>query len=314
MDDTKRKRTGTRKTTMKVLEILKNHTSREHPISIVELVRRLQEDYEIHTSRDTVKEILADLVQYYPKPDKIRCQKSEKREEYTYHYYYETSQSDEIQHKIQVIQEVIRKNDQLRSREITLSFCFNGYGSDKQLHPAGRAYCDVVPLRICHAYGHPYLVCFFSQGVHPAHLRIDLMTQLHTKERKKAEDERRDFKKKEVLQGSQEEYLARHPYMFYERPGDITRHIMFYVEKIPYKPEASLTFLQDMFGNHWQVTEGTETDSGLTVTVQCLVGAAAQFVWQYMDRVRVLGPQDVKETIEKELREKLEHYFAESKT
>lgn len=42
MSDQKRARTGTRRTTMAVLEILKNSTSAGSPVSVVPLVKRLK--------------------------------------------------------------------------------------------------------------------------------------------------------------------------------------------------------------------------------------------------------------------------------
>ena len=42
MSDQKRARTGTRRTTMAVLEILKNSTSTGSPVSVVPLVKRLK--------------------------------------------------------------------------------------------------------------------------------------------------------------------------------------------------------------------------------------------------------------------------------
>ena len=64
MSDQKRTRTGTRRTTMAVLEILKNSTSAGSPVSVVQLVKRLKAEYAIDTSRDSVKAILDDLQEY----------------------------------------------------------------------------------------------------------------------------------------------------------------------------------------------------------------------------------------------------------
>ena len=72
----KRSRTGTRRTTLAVLDILKNSTSRSNPVSISELVKRLNAEYGIHTHRDSVKAILDDLKAYYPEPDQICCDQS----------------------------------------------------------------------------------------------------------------------------------------------------------------------------------------------------------------------------------------------
>lgn len=306
MEKEKRSRTGTRRTTLAVLEILKTDTRPDKPISIAELVKRLSNQYSIHTSRDSVKAILSDLMEFYPGPDEIRCQYSPKNDRYQYQYYYRTDIPIQLQENIQKIHETIRKNRGRGKTEHVLSFQFNGCGSDKALHP-NYTISGVLPRRVIAALGHYYLIGFFPQKHHPAHFRIDLMTDIQVHKQERAEDEQRDFQAGAVDMVSAEKYLATHPYMFYEGPENTPRWIRFLIKKIPGKPQSSLTFLRDIFGDNWEPTSGTETDEQIEVQVQCLPGAAVQFAWQYMDRVRVLEPEEVK----KQVRDLLQTYYEE---
>ncbi len=302
-------RIGTRKTTLAVLGILKDNTSPETPISINQIVQRLHTEYGIATSRDSVKDILSDLMDYYSGPDKIECTQAGKDGQYRYSFYYRAYQPNGCQENLKKIQKVIRKNKRRSATEQLLSFQFNGYGVDQTLHPAGKRYTGVLPLRLIQFGGHPYLVCFFQGRCIPAHLRADLMTGITVQECKKTLDDQRDFKSKEVISVPESEYLASHLYMYYESPGNAPRRIRLWVKKIPYKPDASLTFLQDIFGENWNPISRTETNDGVEIEVRCLPSAITQFVRQYMDRVKVLGPEEIKKQVENELRRDFEEYF-----
>ena len=70
-----------------------------------------------------------------------------------------------------------------------------------------------------------------------------------------------------------------------------------------------MTFLEDHFGRHWWAVEGSETEDAVEVRVECLPGAMAQFVRQYIDRVHVLEPKDVVEQVENALVAEYKAYF-----
>lgn len=308
MHKEKRKRTGTRRTTMAVLEILKTSTNMGNPISIAQLVKQLKQRYEIETSWDSVKAILEDLIKYYPGPDKIQCKQCENRRAYQKDYYYQTELPEALQENIQKIEQVIQNNKTHRVTEQVLSFQFNGYGSDKQLHSTGNPIEYVYPVRILWAYEHPYLVGFFTGRQDVAHFRIDLMRFIRAIEIPKQKDIQRNFR---INQIEAKDYKQQHLYMFYERPDERPKRIRLKVKKIPQKPNASLTFLQDTFGTHWQSISNTETDQALEVWVRCLPSAIAQFVQQYIDRVVVLEPKEVVEEVETTLKQNFEAYFKE---
>lgn len=293
MSEEKRSRTGTRRTTMAVLEILKTSTSLERPISMTQIVKRLD------------KAILDDLMEYYPGPDQIRCKESEKGKPYSFAYYYQTDLPEHIQKNIQAIEQVIHKNKNQGRKEYGIAFRFSGYGTDHQLHPTGKT-MEVCPIRILWAYGHPYLVGFFSGRLDAAHFRIDLMSNIRVTERTREEDPQRDFR---ICQVEEEDYQASHLYMFYEHQKERPKQIKLRVKKIPGKPEASMTFMEDHFGSCWRAVEGTETENAVEVWVRCLPGAMAQFVRQYIDRVHVLEPKDVVEQVENALMAEYRAYF-----
>lgn len=312
-------RVNARLTTLKVLEILEDQTSRERPISITGIKRSLHDRYALNPSRDTIKAILTDLVSEFPGPGRVICQESARLDfrtgentQYTFGYYYQAANADEAQDIREQIERIIQR-DKHSASETVLTFHFCGYGSDGRLHETGWNPSGVLPLRIMDAYGHPYLICLMDGSSTPFHLRLDLITDLCIQRRKKEKDAKRQFVENQV-NIPQEEYLASHLYMFYERDGDAPRWIRLRVEKLRGKPTASLTFLHDAFGENWRPVAETETDSGLDVEVRCLPSAMVQFVRQYMDRVRIVGPEEVKRWAEDELRKDFEQYFGQTQT
>lgn len=88
----------------------------------------------IDTSRDSVKAILDDLQEYCPGPDRIRYRRSGKARSYQFDSYYQTHLPETLQENIQKIEGTIRRNKNRLTTEWRISFRFNGYGSDKQLH------------------------------------------------------------------------------------------------------------------------------------------------------------------------------------
>ena len=164
---------------MAVLEILKTRTNSGRPISVARIVKQLNSEYDIATSRDSVKAILDDLMAYYPGPDQIRCKESEKGRPYCFDYYYQTRLPEYIQENIQTIELAIGRNKRQGSKESFLTFQFNGHGTDHQLHPTGKT-MELYPVRILWAYGHPYLVGFFAGREDAAHIRIDLMSSIRS--------------------------------------------------------------------------------------------------------------------------------------
>lgn len=292
-----------RETTLAVMKILID-TQNTGPISITEIVDRLAEKEEIITGRDTVKAILHDLQEHWPIDGEVKCEEKTKNngQTYTYSYFYQPPQSDPTQAVIQKINQIIQKNKNRVGYETTLSFWFNGYGSDKEIHRVGRRYEDVLPVRVSYSNGYAYLICFWKDKKEPAHMRIDLITELTTKDTKKVDDPTRNL----AFNTLDTEYWQQHPYMFYEKEKDRLQYITFRIKKNPTKPHASLTFLHDVFGRNWTVVGGTENDESIEVIINCHPHAASQFVWQFIDCVEVIAPQEVKVEIENSLNNRFE--------
>lgn len=298
-------RINARETTLAVMKILIG-TQNTGPISITEIVEQLENypDHPIVTGRDTVKAILHDLEKFWPIDGKVEYEETTKNngQTYTYRYFYQPPQTDPTQAVIQKINQIIQNNKKRVGQETTLSFWFNGYGSDKKIHHVGTRYTGVLPVRICYSNGYAYLVCFWKHKKEPAHMRVDLITDLETENRTKVEDPRRNY----AFNTSDAEYWQQHPYMFYEKEEDWLRHITFRIKKNPVKPHASMTFVHDVFGDGWNVVSGSETDEYIDVIVNCYPHAASQFVWLNIDCVEVLEPLDVKADIENSLKNRFE--------
>lgn len=307
MEKEKRSRTGTRRTTFAVLEILKTSTSCSNPVSVSELVNRLKVEYEILTHRDSVKDILNDLMEYYPGPDRILCMDSKKGRPYQYDYYYQSEIPVELQKSIQKIECVIRKNRNSQDGEYRISFGFSGYGSDHELHPTDGEIRDVLPVRIVQAYGHYYLVGLFREKLSASHYRIDLMRQIRECKTIYPDREKRRFRINEIMEA---DYTSAHLHMAFEQ-GESPRQIRLRVKKIDRKPNASLTILQDAFGSNWRPVSGTETEAQVEVYVKCLPYAIKLFVRQYIDRVRVLEPEDIAREVEDDLKREFQAYFSD---
>lgn len=218
----------------------------------------------------------------------------------------------EMERNISLIYQTIQENQYNSRTETTLAFDFNGYGHDKKLHTT-KHFFNILPISICLNHGKYYLLCIYPGSTKVAHYRIDLITNM---EKRKATQNQAGQGQKQNLKNIADlqeiaAFLAAHPNMFYERPGDGVRMITLRAKKIPNKPDASLTFLVDTFGNSWEAEKSTETDEYIYVHVRSTVDAIASFVLQYTNRVKVIAPADVKEKVEEKLRQMFEKYIAE---
>ena len=216
----------------------------------------------------------------------------------------------EISNSLEILRTAIAKNREQSKQWVT--FDFNYYNEKKQLVPRKnkkegekekpRKY-RVLPLRI-HEVNHKYyLICAMEKGddYKLYHYRIDLMTDLKVDMVKKTVGELEDLKKR-LSAENVSDYISTHLYMFYDEP---TR-IIIEIPKIG--EEVNLTFLVDAFGvgDTWKVI-GFKNDNIVKVQIKCSPKAMKIFLMQYADKnIRVVAPDDVKEQINKELRESCE--------
>lgn len=194
-------------------------------------------------------------------------------------------------------------------------FVFNGYGGRlvagaykgekvREIHSVN--IFTVQPIQICVVDQRYYLLCLFVGYEKWFHFRIDLMTELELIE-ENAKEERTP--PPSMDRDALSTYLAEHPYMYYDTPGNTPVNFYLRVTKIPKKPNASMTFLQDVFGNNWQVWGQDTSEETVDVRVRCVPSAMQVFVRQYIDRVKVIGPPKYKEMVENGLRKDFENYW-----
>uniref|UniRef100_UPI004056EEDA helix-turn-helix transcriptional regulator n=1 Tax=Acetatifactor sp. TaxID=1872090 RepID=UPI004056EEDA len=212
--------------------------------------------------------------------------------------------NQEVQENMAMIRDAIRHNNGGETKETWIQFTFNGYGTDRKLHPTGEY--TVLPLRICETYQNYYLICYMENTDYLSHYRIDLMTELREISMENNPNDRKDTLRNSLNQKNISEYISSHFYMFYEKDGNTVKTIRLRVEKDKKKPDASMTFLYDAFGRNWSVVPGTETANSVEVQLRCVPSAMRIFVRQYIDRVKIVGPPDVKELVEEGLREDFE--------
>lgn len=232
-----------------------------------------------------------------------------------------------VQRNIAVIQRVIAWNLHKKTREKVISFRFNGYGSDHKIHEVPRgAYQNFLPLKIFEAYGHYYAMGLLDKRKEtdeedrPWNFRLDLMTRVDdSRERDKVTNEaREEIARMASGANALAEYLTQHLHMAYERKGEKVETVYLQVEKIfsenewgekvYYKPLASMTILHDTFGENYEVL--FENDRYVDIRVKGVLWGITSFVRQYIDRVRVIGPEDVKARVEESLRKDFEGYFS----
>lgn len=204
---------------------------------------------------------------------------------------------------ITVIHQVLYENRYRKyDSEKRIVFHFNGYGSDKKLHQTRRKEYEVLPLKVCEANHKYYLICYSEGKPDLSHYRIDLMTHLRVLE---YNDLERDSKKEHLLNQLSTKtlsgYMNEHLYMMYGDPKQIKLEIR------KDKGDASLTCLHDAFGEKWKTLK--EDNDKVTVSVKCTVQAMKIWVMQYIHKVKVIGPDDVKRAVDEAIISSLESYI-----
>lgn len=216
-----------------------------------------------------------------------------------------------VQKNITFVQRVISDNLHRDEKETVISFRFNGYGSDHQIHEVpgetGK-YQNMLPLKILENNGSYYIAGLLDGKNKMSNFRLDLITRLDKTERPRVRDTERERAIQRVNgTDSRAAYLTGHLYMGYERKNEEPSPIYLRVEKISNKPDASLTILHDAFGRNYHVI--SENDQYVDVRVDGIMWSITSFVRQYMGRVCVLGPDPMKKEVEDALRKDFEQYF-----
>lgn len=196
---------------------------------------------------------------------------------------------------------------------VKISFVFNAYRRDKQLHPVrkkGRVpFRDTVsPYYIVANGGRYYLLACRDNYSNMSIWRIDLMTDIEIsgggRESIRPEDRARDKKNvRDLPQVWDEEFHHTHLNMSYEQP----RHIRLRIWPSQSEQEINYTFLHDWFGDSFRYIR-TEESGDDVVEVQCSPYAMVNFAMQYSDRFEGLEPKEVREGVIKRLQEACQRY------
>lgn len=361
--------------TCEILELLRQRTDKDHPISATKLKELLDVRRESPPDAKTVSRTLRTLREHYAGPGKVICQETEKKngDLYGHGYYLDRDFSAEevemlindvmfsrmrtqeqakelidklkslvspyqrkelaygdflpfslytanelVQQNIAFVQRIISANLHNKTKERVISFCFNGYGSDHKLHET-KKFRGFLPLKLIESYGSYYVVGLVPWDSKPWNFRLDLMTRLSSRERNRPEDARREQAIRTAAgPDALSVYPTQHLYMAGEREGEPVETVELRVEKIfykdergekvYYKPLASMTLLHDTFGENYKVV--FENDRYVDIRVKGVLWGITSFVRQYIDRVRVIGPEDVKARVEESLRKDFEGYFS----
>lgn len=318
-----------RRTVLALLELLKKNTDRTRPMHINEMVDLLSKsEYTgVAATRDTVRHVLTDLMDFYPELhcEELQRTQNNERNRYTYGYWFEQPFAlkeaeqhvpEQVIENVKAIRKVIEKNEELPD-EYTLSFIFNGYGTNAKPHPTGKGRVEhVLPLKVCAAYGHFYLIGLFvsseedaagEDNTNLAHFRLDLMTDTVVVKRKVSSARKNLFYHAQNRLVDMDFYIHSHLYMSYEKDGDGPINIVLRVRKWKDRPDASCTFLYDAFGK-WETSRDTE--ESIDAKVLCTKYGIKKFVWQYPDRIeKIVSPPGLWEEVQNDLREEYEKYF-----
>ena len=165
---------------------------------------------------------------------------------------------------------------------------------------------ELLPLRICEVNHRYYLIGYMEGKSQLSHYRIDLMTELEEKQYTGLEkNENKQKLINSLTTKTVSQYLSEHVYMFFGDAKVIEIEIQ---SNNKFSPEGGYSLLIDAFGENWRLVGKREKDS-IRVSVRCVVDAMKVFVMQYIDRVKVVGPPEIKEKIELEIVDSVQKYL-----
>ena len=232
--------------------------------------------------------------------------------------YQQYTASEKVMENLSIIREVIFENKTRTFSKKWLIFNFMYYGEDKEFHKkVGKSgqplKYQVLPLRIVEANGAYYLICYQKDRHYLSHYRIDLMDVVD----KVDVDLDRSNKKEEILISKMRQYndiskyLSEHLYMFYQTPTDKVVKIILRVFRKDKNQAFNFNFIHKHFAKSYKVVANSEKDLSIDIEVRCLTSAMTIFVRQYLDKVKVVGPEEVKSKIDLSLKKDFKAYFSQ---
>lgn len=283
-------------------EIMKEETSGDKTLTVEELRNKLNRQYSRlfgntkEISKKAVGTMLQKLEDFYTYSDqngnvrsRIRYTGAEKENGSIYKtdYFYEEPEQTEFEKNKKLIRSVIRAEQHFQQSMVeTLTFWYNGYDADGNFKAIYNTQVTVIPLRIVETGGRSYLASISpdKKSAKVYHWRIDRMTGLKTG--------RLDFTgalRDNTIEGykrtCEEDYLATHPFMFYETEQN--RPTTFFLRVINVrKEESALNFLFDAFGRDGVKSQKYLRDHKvIELTVRCVPDALKLFLEQNMFRM-----------------------------
>ena len=316
---------------MLILNVLKEYSDENHRLTQQEIIRILKRNHNIECDRRSVKNnivylkdlgyeismedgyylmqrdfndaelrMLIDSVLFSKNLTKVQAKRLiEKLKKQSNRYFSakvsHISNLPDLQHgdNKQLMYALDAVNDAI-SKNKKISFTYNVYGTDFQLHPKRDMKYVVNPYQIVANNGFYYLIGNYDKYNDVSHYRLNKMTNVEIlDERVKPKKEIKDFSQGYSLP----RHMAEHIYMF---GGSSVRVKML-------APEKMMTELIDWFGKDFRLRK-TKIDGQIEVVVK--VNENAMFFWalQYGLYVEVLEPKSLRDRVSSAVTEMAKKY------
>ena len=304
---------------MLILEILEQYTDSDHPLTQMEIVDLLEKNYGVPCTRQTVKNNLMLLGEmgYEISMEGGICLMSRQFENAELRMLIDSvlfsrtlsgKQAKRLIEKLtglgnkyfrakvkhvchlpklihsdnkQVLLNLDVLNDAIE-QERKVSFTYNSYGKDFQLHPRRKKPYIVNPYQMVANQGRYYLLCSYDTSNRLSHYRLDYMTKLEMLDAKvEPMDQMEDF-----VQGySLPKHMAEHIYMFSGPSVQVKMRVS----------EHMIGALIDWFGKEFRIVQ--EEADKLIVSVACNKHAMRYWALQYGQYAEILEPESLRDEI-----------------
>ncbi|MBR3843471.1 MAG: WYL domain-containing protein [Christensenellaceae bacterium] len=202
-----------------------------------------------------------------------------------------TPRNRQLFYTLEVLDEAISKGKQV-------SFLYNEYGTDKQLHPRKNAEGKIReyiinPYQIVTANGRYYLICNYDKYESAAHYRVDRITEI-----KLLETPVKPMRQVKGLEHGIDlpQHMAEHIYMYTGR----SINAVFRMKK------SAMNEVIDWFGNELEFFDETEEEVSARVRVN--YEAMRRLAVQLSRNIWLLSPADLCEQVKEDLKNALTHY------
>ena len=188
--------------------------------------------------------------------------------------------------------------DEAISHSKKVSFTYNSFGLDKQLHPRkgldgnDKQYL-VSPYQIVATNGRYYLICNTDSHDNVSHYRLDRITNI-----KLLDEPARGAKTVQGLEHGLNlpKHMAEHLYMFSGESSIVTFRMKKHI----------INDVMDWFGTDVRFSD--ESDDGVTARVEVNLKAMRLWAIQYGPYVKVLSPRTLSEEVKQGLASALKQY------